>query len=488
MPYQSEQNYDSTFNRLVIVSNRLPITVSKDEDSDKWQFSRSIGGLVTALTSVLKNRKGMWIGWPGIAEEADLDGLLAQASKELGYTLKSISLTQEEIDLYYFGFSNEVMWPLFHDLQSNCNFDPAYWYEYQVANQKFAKIIAENVGPNDYIWIQDYHLVLVAKELRKLGIENKIGFFLHIPFASPDAFVRMPWRVQILEALLEYDLLGFQTPRDRNNFVYCMEAVLRGFRVDTRRQVATIKTPKRKIQIGSFPISIDFKEFARLSASPEVANLANQLRRAMHNRCVLLGVDRLDYSKGIPEKLRAFRNALERYDELHNKVALIQIVVPSRKDIPGYQALLAEVEGLVGEINGEFSQPGWVPIQYMFRSFERNEILAYYRASDVAVITPLKDGMNLVAKEYCAAHVDNKGVLILSEFAGSAIQFRKDALLVNPYDIEGIADAMYRAYQMDPQEQKWKMRKLRRSIARRDVYWWVDFFLQTAASDVAAPR
>jgi trehalose 6-phosphate synthase len=472
----------------VVVSNRLPITVSKDDDSGQWQVGQSIGGLVTALTSVLKNRKGMWIGWPGITEEVDLSALLARASRESGYTLKSISLTKEEINSYYLGFSNEVMWPLFHDIQSNCNFDPTYWYEYQVVNQKFAKVIAANISLNDYIWVQDYHLVMVAKELRLLGINNKIGYFLHIPFPSPDAFMRMPWRVQILEALLEYDLLGFQTRRDRNNFVYCIEAVLRGFRVDTRRQVATIKTPQRQIQVGSFPISIDFNDFARLSALPDVTNLAVQLRRAMHNRCILLGVDRLDYSKGIPEKLRAFRNALERYDDLHNKVALIQIVVPSRKDIPGYQSLLAEIEGLVGEINGEFTQPGWVPVQYMFRNFERAEILAYYRASDVAVITPLKDGMNLVAKEYCAAHVDNKGVLILSEFAGAAMQFRKNALLVNPYDIEGIADAMYRAYQMESGEQKWRMRKLRRSVARRDVYWWVDFFLQTAASGIAKPR
>jgi len=488
MSHENRQNDDAAFDRLVIVSNRLPITVYRDEDSDKWQFSKSVGGLVTALTAVLKDRKGLWIGWPGITEEADLTGLLNRAGRELGCTLKTISLTKEEIASYYHGFSNEVMWPLFHDLQSNCNFDPAYWYEYQVVNQKFAKEIAENIGPNDYIWVQDYHLVLVAKELRKLGVENKIGFFLHIPFPSPDAFVRMPWRVQILEALMEYDLLGFQTPRDRNNFVYCVEAVLRGFRVDTRRQVATIRTPNRKIQVGSFPISIDFKELARLSASPEVSNLANQLRRAMHNRTILLGIDRLDYSKGIPEKLRAFRNALERYDDLHNKVALIQIVVPSREDIAGYQSLLAEVEGLVGEINGEFSQPGWVPVQYMFRSFEMNEILAYYRAADVAVITPLKDGMNLVAKEYCAAHVDNRGALILSEFAGSAIQFHKNALLVNPYDIEGIADAMYRAYNMDAEEQKWRMRKLRKSVARRDVYWWVEFFLQTAVAGITAPQ
>ncbi|MBT3363710.1 MAG: trehalose-6-phosphate synthase [Chloroflexi bacterium] len=482
MSLLNELTDNASFDRLVIVSNRLPITVSKEKKTGHWQYNQSVGGLVTALTSVLENKKGMWIGWPGITEEADLSGLLDQASDELGYLLKSITLNKEEVDLYYHGFSNEVMWPLFHDIQSNCNFDPAYWYEYQVANERFARTIAENITENDYIWVQDYHLVLVAKELRRLGVTNKIGFFLHIPFASPDAFVRMPWRVQILEALLQYDLLGFQTPRDRNNFVYCTEAVLKGLKVDTRRQVATIKTDDRQIQVGSFPISIDFKDFAGVSASPEVTGLASQLTRAMHNRCILLGVDRLDYSKGIPEKLRAFRNALERYDDLHNKVALVQIVVPSREDIPGYRSLLTEIEGLVGEINGEFSQPGWVPVQYMFRNFERSEILAYYRTASVALVTPLKDGMNLVAKEYCAAHVDNKGILILSEFAGAAIQLWKNALLVNPYDIEGIADAIYRAYNMDADEQTWRMRKMRRSIARRDVYWWVDSFLQTAIS------
>ncbi len=482
MSQQKQQMNNAAFDRLVIVSNRLPITVHEDGESGRWDFKRSVGGLVTAITSVIKQKQGVWIGWPGITEEANLSRVLSRASRQLGYELRSIALNQEELDLYYFGFSNEVMWPLFHDIQTHCNFDPAYWYSYQIVNEKFARKVMENVSPRDYIWVHDYHLVLVAQELRRLGVKNKIGFFLHIPFPAPDAFVRMPWRVQILEALLEYDLLGFQTPRDRNNFVYCVEAVLRGLRVDTRRQVATIKTPKRQIKVGSFPISIDYKDFAKASASKTVTDLTAQLRRAMLNRCVMLGMDRLDYSKGIPEKLRAFRNMLERFPEVHNKVALVQIVVPSRKDIAGYQALLAEVEGLVGEINGEFSQPGWTPVQYMFRSLERVEILAYYRAADVAVITPLKDGMNLVAKEYCTAHVDNKGVLILSEFAGSAIQFRKNAVLVNPYDIEGIADAMYRAYNMDANEQKWRMKKLRRSVARRDVYWWVNFFLQSAAS------
>ena len=381
MSQRNQQMNNADFDRLVIVSNRLPITVHRDEESGRWDFKRSVGGLVTAITSVIKQKKGLWIGWPGITEEANLSPVLSQASRELGYELRSIALNQEELDLYYFGFSNEVMWPLFHDIQTHCNFDPAYWYEYQVVNEKFARKVMKNVNERDYIWIHDYHLVLVAKELRRLGVKNQIGFFLHIPFPSPDAFVRMPWRVQILEALLEYDLLGFQTPRDRNNFVYCVEAVLRGLRVDTRRQVATIKTPKRQIKVGSFPISIDYKEFAKASASRTVTDLTAQLRRAMLNRCVMLGVDRLDYSKGIPEKLRAFRNMLERYSELHNKVALVQIVVPSRKDIPGYQSLLAEVEGLVGEINGEFSQPGWVPVQYMFRNFERAEILE--RAADL---------------------------------------------------------------------------------------------------------
>ena len=313
-----------------------------------------------------------------------------------------------------------------------------------------------------------------------MGMENKVGFFLHTPFPALDIFFKLPWRTQILSALLEYDLVGFQTRRDRNNFVYCIETMFKGLQVDARKQVSTMITPKREIGIGSFPISIDFRDVSRLAASPIVAGAARQLREAIPNQQIVLGVDRLDYSKGIPEKLRAFRNALERFDGLRGKITLLQIAVPSRKDIPEYQALRTEIEGLVGEINGMFSRSGWTPVHYMFRSFERTELLAYYRAADIALITSLKDGMNLVAKEYCAANVNKSGVLVLSEFAGAATQLRRDSLLVNPYDIEGVAEAIYQAYDMSIDERRRRMHRLRQSVARRDVFWWVDSFLQAA--------
>jgi len=259
--------------------------------------------------------------------------------------------------------------------------------------------------------------------------------------------------------------------------------MLKGPHVDTRRQLSTINTPKREIVVGSFPISIDFKDLARQAASKVVAENTRQLREAMPNRHIILGVDRLDYSKGILEKLRAFRNALEQFGDLHRKITMVQIVVPSREDIPEYQALRTEIEGLVSEINGKFTQPGWIPIHYISRSLERTELLAYYRAADIALITPLKDGMNLVAKEYCAANIDKSGVLILSEFAGAASQLRRNSLLVNPYDIEGIANAIHRAYHMSANERQMRMQRLRKSIAKRDVFWWADFFLRAAVTN-----
>jgi trehalose 6-phosphate synthase/phosphatase len=465
--------------RLVIVSNRLPIVIGR-VDLGEWQVQPGSGGLVTALAPILRDRAGLWIGWPGTVEDVDLDGLVAIGSQDAGYMFKPVLLTAEEVDQYYFGFSNEIIWPLFHDMHSRCNFDPAYWNMYQAVNRKFTQVIAQNTGMNDYIWVHDYHLMLVAKELRGMGLEHKIGFFLHIPFPPLDIYMKLPWRSQILEALLEYDLVGFQTRRDRNNFIQCAEALIKDIHYDARRQVSTITVPNREIKVGIFPISIDFKEFARQAAAKSVKGRASQLYEAIPNCQIILGVDRLDYSKGIPEKLRAFRNALERFDDLHGNVSLVQIVVPSREDIPEYQGLKADIEGFVSEINGKFTQSGWIPIHYMFRSLDWIELLAYYRAAEIALVTPLKDGMNLVAKEYCGAKVDRNGVLILSEFAGAATQLRRSSLLVNPYDIEGTANAIHRAYNMSTDERRLRMRRLRTSIAKRDIFWWLDFFLRAA--------
>ena len=367
-------NDDSVNGKLVIVSNRLPVVLTEDS-AGKWQVQPSTGGLVSALTPVLTARGGLWIGWPGTLGNPKLEEPLARAGKDLGYALKPVMLTEREYDQYYMGFSNEVLWPLFHDLQSRCNFDPNYWNMYQAVNRRFAEIVVDNTDTNDYIWVQDYHLMLVAKELRAMGLESKVGFFLHIPFPPPDLYMKLPWRMQIIQALLEYDLVGFQTHNDRNNFIHCVEALVKGLHVDARRQISTIVMPEREVKVSSFPISIDFKEFVRQASVQEVIDEAERLRHAIAGDLLVLGVDRLDYSKGIPERLRAFRNALQRFDDLRNNISLVQVVVPSRENVPEYQRLKAEIEGLVGEINGEFTQPGWIPIHYVYRACPINLFL-----------------------------------------------------------------------------------------------------------------
>jgi trehalose 6-phosphate synthase/phosphatase len=470
----------SAIGNLIVVSNRLPVVMTED-DAGQWRGQSSTGGLVTALSPVLRNSGGQWIGWPGTLGDQEIDASLSLFSRDQGFTLKPVQLSEYEFEQYYQGFSNEILWPLFHDLQSRCNFDPGYWNAYQTVNRKFAQVVSANANTDDYIWVQDYHLMLVARELRAIGLEGKVGFFLHTPFPPLDLYMKLPWRMQILEGLLDYDLVGFQTLRDRNNFIQCVEALGKGFHVDARRQVPTIATPDREVKVGSFPIGIDFKEFVRQSSERSVVEEAERLRAAIAGHWLILGVDRLDYSKGIPERLRAFRNALERFEDLRGNVSLVQVVVPSRENIPEYQRLKAEVEGLVGEINGAFTQPGWIPIHYVYRSLERAELLAYYRAADIALVTPLKDGMNLIAKEYCAASVEGRGVLILSEFAGAASQLRGKSLLVNPYDIEGVADAIYHACTMTRDECRIRMKRCRSSIASRDIFWWVDSFLRAAS-------
>jgi len=465
--------------RLVVVSNRLPIVAIKDED-DEWHIEPGSGGLVTALTPVLRERGGVWIGWPGTSEEVELDRFLSAASKTVGYELKAVPLSEAEVDGYYHGFANEIVWPLFHDIQTRCNFDPAYWEAYQEVNRRFAQVVAENVTAGDYIWVHDYHLMRVATHLRDMGVTQRLGFFLHTPFPPVDIFIKLPWRQQILQGLMAYDLLGFQTIQDRNNFLGCAASLLKIRRPDIRKRVATLTFTQREIRVGSFGISIDFDEFDRQARDPAVVERVRELRQELPDGKLILGLDRLDYSKGIPERLKAFERALERFPELRGTVTCVQVAVPSRVHIPEYQHLRAEIEGLVSRINGRFTQTGWVPIHYLFRSLDRSELVAFYCAADIALITPLKDGMNLIAKEYCAANIDNNGVLILSEFAGAARRLGRHALLVNPHDVDGVADAIRHACNMSQTERQAHMRRLRQAIRTRDIFWWLDTFLDAS--------
>lgn len=467
--------------RLVTVSNRLPIVAQKGSDGS-WEVKPGSGGLVTALLPVLRDRGGLWIGWPGVEQESaqGLEPILAAASRNSGYELHPVMLTQSDVDQFYYGFSNEIIWPMFHDLHTLCNFDPDYWTAYQNVNRKFAEVISRQSGTDDFIWIHDYHLMLVASDLREIGIGSACGFFLHIPFPHLDIFILLPWRLQLLHALLQYDFIGLQTGRDQKNFLDCVSALVPDSEIHHRGRISTVRIRDREIRVGYFPISIDFDEFARSAALEEVSKTAWYLHENLDERKILLGIDRLDYTKGIPYRLNAFRFALQKYPELRGAVSLVQVVVPSREDIPQYAELREEIEQLIGEINGEYSESGWIPIHYFYRSLDRNELLAYYRTAEIALVTPVKDGMNLVCKEYCACDIEEHGVLILSEFAGAADQLQEGALLVNPFDVEGVAEAIHRAFRMPIKERRRRMSQLRKKIRQQDIFWWIDSCLDAA--------
>ena len=454
--------------RLVVVSNRLPVTVNTS--GSEPVIEHSSGGLVTALSPVLQQYSGYWIGWTGTERSEDIERLFDEFSSG-NYELVPLYLNSEERNNFYLGFSNEILWPLFHDLQTRCNFDPAYWQTYVSVNDKFAKALLKVASPADLVWVQDYHLMLVAEAVKQRGSDWELAYFHHIPFPSPDMLEKLPWRKQILQALLHFNLLGFQTKRDRRNFVSCVREFLPDAEVSRIGERTSVSVGAHHSVLG------DFEQFSNAASEPAVAERAAQIKSDLGGCAFVLGLDRLDYTKGIPERLRAFRSLLEADPEIHGKIALVQIVVPSRVEIPKYRDLKSDIERLVSSINGSYGTSGWVPVHYLHRNIEKSELLAYYRAADIALITPLKDGMNLVCKEYCAAQVDEQGVLILSEFAGAAYQLKGAAVLVNPNDFEAVGQTIRAALTMSVEEKRTRMRRLRKIVAGENVYRWARRFL-----------
>jgi len=472
-------------NRLIVVSNRLPVVIKKDME-EGYILSHATGGLVTAMTPVLKRDGGVWIGWAGNYLEEDIDTkvLLEQEMKNLNYRYKSVDINLKDYDLYYKGFSNEILWPLFHNMSIHCRFDVDYYDAYIKVNKKFVQTIMDELIEDDFIWIHDYHLMHTGKELRENGVKNTIAFFLHIPFPHFETFHRIPCRLDIVDALLSYNLVGFQTTVDMKNFLEVVTSLTEDAFIDQEEEgLVKIVTDKGECKVGVFPISIDYDDFYNDAKSEEVSLKTTEIKKGYSDQKIMLGIDRLDYSKGIPQKLKAYRRLLDMTPSLHRKVKLVQVMVPSREDIAKYSELKSEIEGLVGEINGKFSQPGWIPIQYFYHSLSRVELLAYYRMSDIALVTPLKDGMNLVAKEYCASHINQDGVLILSEFAGSKYQLKEGAILINPFDEDSIINSIKKALSMESEEKKQRMERMQKSIQEFDIYWWVDTFLKAAAME-----
>jgi trehalose 6-phosphate synthase/phosphatase len=454
--------------RLLIVANRLPVTVRSTPDG--VEVERSSGGLATGLSRPHEQSGGLWIGWSGATDEmttgqqAELEGQLA------AMRLVAVPLTSDQVTRYYEGYSNGVLWPLFHYLLDQVPLQSGDWDAYVQANQLFANAVAEQYTPGDMVWVHDYQLLLVPGLLRRRLPEARIGFFLHIPFPSEELFRTLPSRRQLLEGMLGADLVGFHTPTYLRHFATALTDIL-GLTVDIDR----VPLPGREVRLGVFPMGIDAGSFQALAMDPAVEAEAEALRGDGSVR-ILVGVDRLDYTKGIPRRLLTYERMLQTHPELREKVRLVQVAVPSRTGVEAYQDFRTLVDGLVGRINGAFGTPRWVPVHYIFRGLSAPDLVALYRAADVMLVTPLRDGMNLVAKEFIASRPDGDGVLVLSEFAGAAWEL-PEALQVNPYDTDATAEVFFRALSMDPDERRARLAPLRQRVATFDVHSWVSAFL-----------
>jgi trehalose 6-phosphate synthase len=450
---------------LVVVANRLPVDeVSVEAGSRQWR--RSPGGLVSALSSVLSGDDTKWIGWAGGVGGApnlpDMDGV----------ALHAVSLSTEDYENYYEGFANSTLWPLYHDAVEQPVFHRRWWEAYQQVNRRFAETVAEAAEPGATVWVQDYHLQLVPAMLRGLRPDLRIGFFLHIPFPPAELFKQIPRRNELVRGLLGADLVGFQTAGGARNFVRMAESLL-GLR--TRRQ--EVEVDGRVVQVAGFPISIDFAEMERLARTEDVRARAAQIRADLgHPDRIMLGVDRLDYTKGIEHRLKAYRELLADGRVKVPDTVLVQVAVPSRERVEHYKVLRDKVEREVGGMNGEYGRLGVPAVHYLNTSFNRVELAALYLAADVMVVTPLRDGMNLVAKEYVATRVDNGGALVLSEFAGAAHELRQ-AYQVNPHDLDDLKDSLVRALEADPSDTGKRMRAMRRHLRTHDVAAWARAYL-----------
>jgi trehalose 6-phosphate synthase/phosphatase len=462
--------------RLLIVSNRLPVTVHAGADGPTVE--RSTGGLATGMSGPHERLGGLWIGWPG-----DLDALGAAGRAEVERRLTEqrlvpLALTREEVARYYEGYSNGVLWPAFHYAVARLPLEVADFDAYEAVNARFADAVAARWSPGDLVWVHDYQLMLVPRMLRQRLPQVRIGFFLHIPFPSSEIFRLIPQRDALLEGLLGADLVGFHTAAFVRHFA---SAALR--LLGATSDVDRVRWRGREVRLGAFPMGIDAARYAARGDDPEIQRRAARLREPGVK--LLLGLDRLDYTKGITRRLLAFEALLRRDPSLRERVRLVQVAVPSRENVAAYRELRDEVDLAVGRIHGQFSTPRWSPVHYLQRRLALDEIVALYRAADVVLVTPLRDGMNLVAKEFVAARTDGDGVLVLSEFAGAAAEL-SEALHVNPYDLEGTAAALGRALAMPEEERRTRMAVLRERVMRADVHRWAAGFV--ARLERAAPR
>jgi len=465
--------------KYIIVSNRLPVKIEKLKN--QWNFTPTSGGLATGLKSVHENGKSLWIGWAGIsAEEIEENDYKALSNELIQQNYKPIPLAENEIDDFYLGLSNKCIWPLFHYFKQYVEFDETQWASYVAVNQKFANAILEEIEAGDKVWIHDYQLLLVPEMVKSVRKDVTIGFFLHIPFPSFEIFRIFPKRDELLNGMLGADLIGFHTYDYQRHFI---SSVKRHLHLQVNYNI--VKQAEREIIIDTFPMGIDFEKFEntamkhRAVKSEDFSPFRTELERhkATNEGKIILSIDRLDYSKGVINRIKSFEHFLEQYPDYQEKVRLVMVSVPSRTNVSHYKKLKRDTDEIIGRVNGKFATVNWTPIWYYYRSFDFDDLIDFYCLSDIAMVTPLRDGMNLVAKEYLATKVDNKGVLILSELAGASKELHQ-SLTVNPFDIKGLSESIYEAINMPEEEQQERNIELRERIRRYNVTFWSDNFLE----------
>jgi trehalose 6-phosphate synthase len=454
--------------RLIVISNRV------SKPSGEGQGSQ--GGLAVALAAALRDHRGLWFGWSGETAE-EFTGHIDLQRHE-GVTTATIDLEEQDVDEYYNGYANRTLWPLFHYRIDLAEYDRSFAGGYERVNERFAETVQPLIDPDDLVWVHDYHLIPLAQQLRDRGVKNRIGFFLHIPWPPARLMVSLPFHEGLVLSMLAYDVIGFQTEEWLESFRHYVERELGGHCDED----GTIHVGERSVHAGAYPIGIDYAEFAKAAASDQAQAAFERMRVSAAGRRTIIGVDRLDYSKGLEERFLGYRRFLEDHEDCKGKVFLLQIAPPSRGEVATYEVIRERLDELSGRINGEFAGVDWVPIRYVNQGYPREELAGFYRAAEIGLITPLRDGMNLVAKEYVAAQdPEDPGVLILSRFAGAALQLT-EALLVNPYSKEEISDAILQAIEMPKEERIRRWRALNESVERDDVLAWRKAFVEALAA------
>lgn len=467
--------------KTILVSNRLATSVSREADGS-FSFTPSVGGLATGLSSLHDETETVWVGWSGLAsDELTVDervSLNTRLHKE--FQSEAVDLSEEELNTFYFGFCNNIIWPLFHYFPTYVEYDNELWESYVQVNRKYAERVLEIAGPEDYIWVHDYQLMLLPDMLKERLPDSTIGFFLHIPFPSYEIFRLLPWRESILEGLLGADLVGFHTYDYARHFLSSVRRLL-----GLEHSLGNIRRGNRAIKIDVFPMGIDYEKYAGATDLPAVQDELEKIRTEFEGRKVILSVDRLDYSKGIPQRLRAFHTFLKTYPEYAGLVSMVMVVSPSRTKVPQYIELKRELDELVGIVNGEFGRLDWTPVQYFYRTFDFAHLTALYARADLLLVTPLRDGMNLITKEYIAAHRDMRAAVVLSETAGAARELG-EALIVNPVNIDEIAESIKTGLEQSDDEKYENSVSMHERLKRYDVHFWANDFMEkmrTVAAD-----